>query len=169
MFGLNISDAARDLIINIINIIILYVIVKKLAYKPVKKMLTDRRARIDGELSSAKAEKSSAEEMRLQYEEKMRQCEEEKAAVLSKAEVEARKRAAEILAEAEKKAAEITENSHREAEKIHNERLSELKGEVTDISFEIAEKILARSVKNEDNIALANEFFDEYSKRGSKV
>lgn len=169
MFGLNISDAARDLIINIINIIILYVIVKKLAYKPVKKLLADRRARIDGELSSAKAEKSSAEEMRLQYEEKMRQSEEKKAAVLSKAEAEARKRAAEILADAEKKAAEITENSHREAEKIHNERLSELKGEVTDISFEIAEKILARSVKNEDNIALANEFFDEYSKRGSKA
>ena len=35
MFGLQISDAVRDLIINLINIIVLFVIVRSLAYKPV--------------------------------------------------------------------------------------------------------------------------------------
>lgn len=169
MFGLNISDAARDLIINIINIIILFVIVKALAYKPIKKLLSERRARIDGELSAAQEKNASAEAVLVQYNEQMRQIEAERAEALSTAESEARKRAAEILAEAEKKAAEIRESSQRAAEKAYDERLSELKGEVTELAFEISEKILARSVKTEDNMALADKFFDEYSKRGSDI
>ena len=35
MEGLVISDAVKDLIINIVNFIVLFVIVKTLAYKPV--------------------------------------------------------------------------------------------------------------------------------------
>lgn len=169
MFGLNISDAARDLIINIINIVILFVIVKALAYKPVKKLLAERRARIDGELSAAQEKSQSAEAALAKYDEQMRQIADERAATLSEAESEARERAAEILAEAEKKAAEIRESSRIAAEKDYNERLSELKGEVTELAFEISEKILARSVKAEDNMALADKFFDEYQKRGSDI
>ena len=47
MEGLVISDAVKDLIINIINIIILFVIVRSLVYKPVRKFLDARTARID--------------------------------------------------------------------------------------------------------------------------
>ena len=55
MFGLQISDAVKDLIINIINIIVLFVIVKSLAYKPVKKFLDARKARIDESLKNAES------------------------------------------------------------------------------------------------------------------
>ena len=64
MEGLVISDAVKDLIINIIDIIILFVIVRALAYKPVKKFLDARKERIAKELSDAAALKSEAEERR---------------------------------------------------------------------------------------------------------
>ena len=53
MEGLVISDAVKDLIINIVNIIVLFVIVKTLAYKPVKKFLDDRKAKIEKQLNDA--------------------------------------------------------------------------------------------------------------------
>ena len=60
MEGLVISDAVKDLIINIINIIVLFVIVRGLAYKPVKKFLDARKERIAKELSDAAAAKQTA-------------------------------------------------------------------------------------------------------------
>ena len=53
MEGLVISDAVKDLIINIINIIVLFVIVRGLAYKPVKRFLDARKERVSKELSDA--------------------------------------------------------------------------------------------------------------------
>ena len=47
MGGVTIPDLAKDLLINILNIIILFVIVKTLIYKPVKKFLDARTKRIN--------------------------------------------------------------------------------------------------------------------------
>ena len=67
MEGLVISDAVKDLIINIIDIIILFVIVRALAYKPVKKFLDARKERIAKEFSEAADLKKEAEEKKEEY------------------------------------------------------------------------------------------------------
>ena len=63
MEGLVISDAVKDLIINIVNIIVLFVIVKTLAYKPVKKFLDDRKAKIEKQLNDAAEAQKQADEL----------------------------------------------------------------------------------------------------------
>ena len=69
MEGLVISDAVKDLIINIINIIVLFVIVRGLAYKPVKKFLNTRKERVAKELSYAGQPRQNSEEEALKYNE----------------------------------------------------------------------------------------------------
>lgn len=77
MFGLQISDAVKDLIINIINIIVLFVIVKSLAYKPVKNFLDARKARIDESLKNAENKNAEADALKAQYEEALKQSKQE--------------------------------------------------------------------------------------------
>ena len=51
--NINLSETVVDLIINILNIVILFLIVKALVYKPVRKFLDDRRAKVNEETSKA--------------------------------------------------------------------------------------------------------------------
>ena len=164
MFGLQISDAVRDLIINIINIIILFVIVKSLAYKPVKKFLDARKARIDESLKNAEADALKA-----QYEDALKQSRQESDKIIGEAELSAQKRAAEITSDADKKAADITEKARKDAEREYNERLAGLRADVTDIAFDISKKILSREVTDADNMAIADEFFSKYGEKEEKV
>ena len=161
MFGLQISDAVRDLIINIINIIVLFVIVKSLAYKPVKKFLDARKARIDESLKNAESKNAEADALK--------QSKQESDKIMGEAELSAQKRAAEITADADKKAADITEKARKDAEREYNERLAGLRADVTDIAFDISKKILSREVTDADNMAIADEFFSKYGEKEEKV
>ena len=161
MFGLQISDAVKDLIINIINIIVLFVIVKSLAYKPVKNFLDARKARIDESLKNAESKNAEADALK--------QSKQESDKIMGEAELSAQKRAAEITADADKKAADITEKARKDAEREYNERMSGLKADVTDIAFDISKKILSREVTDADNMAIADEFFSKYGEKEEKV
>lgn len=87
MFGLQISDAVKDLIINIINIIVLFVIVKSLAYKPVKNFLDARKARIDESLKNAENKNAEADALKAQYEEALKQSKQESDKIMGEAEL----------------------------------------------------------------------------------
>ena len=161
MFGLQISDAVKDLIINIINIIVLFVIVKSLAYKPVKNFLDARKARIDESLKNAENKNAEADALK--------QSKQESDKIIGEAELSAQKRAAEITSDADKKAADITEKARKDAEREYNERLAGLRADVTDIAFDISKKILSREVTDADNMAIADEFFSKYGEKEEKV
>ncbi len=169
MFGLQISDAVKDLIINIINIIVLFVIVKSLAYKPVKNFLDARKARIDESLKNAENKNAEADALKAQYEDALKQSKQESDKIIGEAELSAQKRAAEITSDADKKAADITEKARKDAEREYNERMSGLKADVTDIAFDISKKILSREVTDADNMAIADEFFSKYGEKEEKV
>ena len=158
MFGLQISDAVKDLIINIINIIVLFVIVKSLAYKPVKNFLDARKARIDESLKNAENKNAEADALKAQYEDALKQSKQESDKIIGEAELSAQKRAA-----------DITEKARKDAEREYNERMSGLKADVTDIAFDISKKILSREVTDADNMAIADEFFSKYGEKEEKV
>ena len=54
-----------------INLLILYLILKKLLFKPVKNMIDSRQKEIDDMYSDAEGSKEKAEAMKLEYEEKL--------------------------------------------------------------------------------------------------
>ena len=61
------KDLIADLLINIVSIIVLYLVVKKLAYNPVKKFLVARTERIEAEKAEVSKTLSEATEMKEKY------------------------------------------------------------------------------------------------------
>ncbi|MEE1006481.1 MAG: F0F1 ATP synthase subunit B [Acutalibacteraceae bacterium] len=162
MEGLVLSDAVKDLIINIINIVILFVIVRGLAYKPVKKFLDARKERIAKELSEAAEAKQTAEEEALKYKELTEKSKAQGTEIINEAERTAKENAAEIIETARQKAAEITEKARENAKKERETQIAAMKGDITDIAFDISRQVLSREVTDEDNMRIADAFFAKY-------
>ena len=162
MEGLVISDAVKDLIINIINIIVLFVIVRGLAYKPIKKFLDARRERVSKELKDAAAAKQTAEEEALKYKELTEKSKAEGTEIINEAERTAKQSAAEIIASAKQSAAEITEKARENAKREREAQVASMKDEIAELAFDISRQVLSREVTDGDNMRIADSFFEKY-------
>ena len=97
-----------------INLVILYVFLKKLLWKPVKNMIDSRQKEIDDMYSEAEESLKSADEMRAEYEKKISSADEESEEILRRAQRRATLREEEILKEADKKAKRVMERAEEE-------------------------------------------------------
>lgn len=162
MEGLVISDAVKDLIINIVNIIVLFVIVKTLAYKPVKKFLDDRKAKIEKQLSDAAKANEQADEKAQKYETLLSDSRKECAELKLNAEREAKESADAIVEHAKKDADKITAKAREDAQREHDSKMAAMKDDITELAFDISKQILSREVSDEDNRRIAESFFNEH-------
>ena len=159
MEGLSLSNIPVDLLLNLINIILLFLIVRALVYKTVKNFLDTRTERIQN-LENAAAEKlAEAERMKAEYGEKLKRGEAEARRMEQERTEQAEKEAASILAEAKKKADTLMVEAREKSEAERKETLRGMKNEIADLALDISEKILCREICDSDNRRIAEEFF----------
>ena len=103
------KDLVADLIINIGSIIVLFVIVKKLAYKPVKNFMDARTERVMAQKTEAENLKAESEEKLKEYNVLLAECESAKAEAIKEGEKLAHKESEQIITEAKQKAKEIVD------------------------------------------------------------
>lgn len=134
----------ESVILHIINMVILFLIVRFLVYKPLRKFMQARTERIAASLSEARQANEAAEGLRAQYEQR-----------IAAAEDEARARALEITGAANASARTITENARTESRAIietaqaaakaeREKALAGLRGEVIDLATGMAAQILRK-------------------------
>ncbi|MDR2753985.1 MAG: ATP synthase F0 subunit B [Oscillospiraceae bacterium] len=148
---------SEDIILHVINAVILFLIVRGLAYKPLRRFMQARTARIAASLDEAAQAHTEALQLRGEYEAK-----------IAAAENTARTRALEITAAANESARGITDTAEREslallnkarakAEAEQSQTLAGLQNEIAELSIGIAEQILRREVNNADAMALTRD------------
>jgi len=94
-----------SILISLCNLLILFFIIKKFLYKPVRKMLAERQAAVDKVYSEADEALRSAEQDRLTYSQKLEQADSECDALLKSAKENADRRGSEIISDAQSQAA----------------------------------------------------------------
>lgn len=156
-----ISQVAKDLIINIINIVVLFVIVKALVYKPVKKFLSERTKRVSDTVNQAEEKLIEAENTVRRKDSIIAEGESKASAIISEAEDSAQKNASAIIEQANKKAEQIIEKARKNAKYEHDTMLNCAKEEIAGLAINISEQILLREVKKEDNQRIIDDFFAE--------
>ncbi len=159
MENIVLSEIAMDLIINIINIVLLFVIVRTLVYKPVKKFLDERTARIKSQIDEAEALKEKNKKTVQQRDEIIAAATREAAEIKSAAENSARENAAAITERAEKAAEEALKKAKIESENEREKMLTSAREDIAALSVKIAEKVLEREVTNADTKKIADDFF----------
>lgn len=154
-----------DIVIHIINIAVLYLLLRSLLYRPVSAYLGARSARIEEELATAQKTRQQADEVKRQLEERLESAEEEARAIVRKEEEKAAEESARLLADARKGADEIMAAA---AGRIAQEKalaMSSMREETAQLATEIAARILRREVSLEDNRAVVSNFFSEMEKQ----
>ena len=134
------------IIAQIVNFVLLLVILQRLAYKPVLKMLKDRTDKIDKSLRQAKKieeELKNTEEIKLA---EIKKAKEESQEIIKEAYETSEKRSQESIEKTKAKTQEIVEKAKQEIKTEKENSIQEAKKEIADISIQIAGKIIGKNI-----------------------
>lgn len=157
--NISIPEVIQDLALNIINIVVLFLIISLLVYKPVRKFLAERTARVEAQKAESDEKLKALEERSRQLEQEIKVAEERSGEIINAAEHTAKLNSDKIITEAHKDAKRILDKARQETVIEHNEMISSLNGEITQLAIEMSEKILQREVNSKDNARIVDEFF----------
>lgn len=150
-----------NILISLLNLVVLFWLVKKFLFKPVKKMLAERQADIDHQYAAAAEAQRVADENRETWENKLSTADAEAQRMIRDAADTAKHRAAEIVRRADEQADGIVRRAEAEAELERKRAEDGIKREIVGVSTAIAEKMLEREVNEKDHRALIDEFIDK--------
>ena len=141
-----------------INLLILYFVLKKILFKPVKNMIDSRQKEVDDMYSDAETAKTEAAQLKADYEEKLEKANEESEEILKRAVRRAQLREEEILKSADEEARRSLERAAEQAELEKKRVLNEVKNEVSDMAIGIAAAVIERDVSAEEHRELIDDF-----------
>lgn len=149
-----------DVLISLANLAILFVLIKKFLYKPVKKVIAARQEAIAKEYAEAEVARTSAEASRTEYAQKLSGAQDEVDAMLEEATMNANRRGERIVADAQDKADGIIRQAQTEAEMEKKKAQATIRREITDVSAALTEKLLGREMSADDHRAMIDSFLD---------
>ena len=127
-----------------LQFILLTVVLTFIFYKPIGKLLEEREAYINGNLSDASAKLLQADELCKQYEAQLKTAKADSQSQIADAEAEAKQIVALELAQARKDAANLVEQVNKELEAQKELALKQLETQIDELSQLIKEKILGK-------------------------
>lgn len=143
------------------NLLILFFAMKKFLFKPVKNIIDKRQEEIEKSISDAALKNEEAENLKNEYEKRLKEAKIEADNILKSAVKNAQLKEEEILKDANKKASDIKKRADEEIELQKKTAFSDIKDEVSDIAISIATKIIKKDINEKDHEELINEFIDE--------
>ena len=145
---------------TIINIVVLYLILKKLLFKPVTKYMDNRSKKIEDALNMAEEAKKQVAEMKADYDAKLKLAKEEGNQIIEDYKKRADKEYEEAVASARKEAEQIVQKAKVELEVEKEQLVSELKKEMSDLVLNASQKVLKENIDSESNRKLISDFID---------
>ena len=140
------------------NVIILFLILRRVLYKPVKKFLDEREARYARRAEEIERRDHDTQEQKAKYEELMGHVEEQTSAMLRDSRMVANRRAEDIIARAEAQAEEMIRQARKEIADEKRLARQEIREEIVDLAVDMAARILEREVSAEDHKRIVDRF-----------
>ena len=150
-----------QIVVSLLNLVILFLIIKKFLYQPVKNVLKSRQDKIDEQNNKASEYLSDAERTKAELEAKLNDAENQADNILNEATVNAQRRKEKILDEARDEAESIIRQAKTNAELEMKKAESDIKTQIVDVSFELSKKIIEREIKEEDHHKLIDSFITQ--------
>ena len=143
-----------------LNLLILYLFLKKLAFEPLMSMITSRQKEVDDMYSDAETARNTADELKAEYEEKISKANEESEQILKSAVRRAQLKEEEILKEAGVEAARVLERAEEQIALEKKQALNQIKNEVSAMAIGIASAVIERDVSENEHKELIDDFIN---------
>ena len=151
---------------TVINVLILFILLRIFLFKPINKMKADRTRTIQDNLDSAEKAKAEAEELRQQYEDSISEAKEKANQIIMKAHEDAESERSAIIRKSQEEAEKIVADADKTIENERKRVLRQAQSEIADLAIEAASKIIGENVDDEKNRKLVDKFLsDEEGKK----
>lgn len=150
-----------QILISLANLTILFLLLKKFLYKPVTKMLEERRAQIDSQYSEAEAANKSAQAKDAELTERLMGAKTAAEGIVKEAADAAQARGDKIVEDAKATAEGIIRQAEADAELQLKRAETAIKTQIIDVSTALTEKMLEREINADDHKALIDNFIDK--------
>lgn len=149
-----------QMIVSLANLVILFRIVKKFLYKPVKKMLNARQDAIASQYNEAENAKNEALSQKQAYEKKLSDSKTEADGIIRSAVNLAKTKENEILEKAKSDAKNIIREAKEAAELEFAKAEEHIRYEIIDVSSLLTSRILEREINSDDHKRIIDAFIE---------
>lgn len=140
--------------------LILFWILKRFAWKPLLGIIEERKEAIASDFEQIRQEKEAVQRTAAEYEEKLKEIEEEARRQMSEAMQKGKERATVIQQEAHQEAASVLARAKEEIEKEVEKGKEQLKLDLVHMAIAITEKMLHQELDEEKQKKLISEFVE---------
>jgi len=141
----------KSLIVQVINFLILLFILKRLLYKPFLAKMEERTQAIQKSLDEAQAARAQAARQQEENETRLRAAHAEAAAIRAQAMKEASEEQKRLVEAARAESQRLVEGAKAQMDADVRRAREELRREVADLATAVAEKLVRRSLRDEDH------------------
>ena len=150
-----------QMLISICNLLIIFLIIKKFLFKPVKAAMDKRQAAVDKQYDDAAKVKSDAESSRSAWEAKLATADDTADGIIRDAEKSAKLRGENVIADAKEKADDIIRRAEEDAALSRRRAEKDIKKEIADVSVALTGKLLEKEISEDDQRRLIDSFIGE--------
>jgi F-type H+-transporting ATPase subunit b len=141
----------KSLIIQAVNFGLLLIVLVKLLYKPLMAKMEERTLAIKRSLEEAQAARAEAQREREEFAAKIQAAHAEAQAIRAAALAEAAEEQRRLVDSARAEAARLVESARSELEQDVRRARQDLRREVGDLAISVAERLVKRSLRDEDH------------------
>ena len=158
---LTIGTIIGDFILIAGSFLLLIFLVKKFAWGNITSILDARAEKITNDIDEAEAARKKAEELAAKRDAELAGSRQEATTILETAKETAEKNKAHILSEANQEALRLKEKAQLEISQNKEEAMNSIKGDVADLTVNLAGKLLSQQLDSEGHRQLIDRYLNE--------
>lgn len=150
-----------NMLFIIIAFLLLMLILKKVAYGPLTKILDERADKISSDIDGAESARQEAEQLASQRQSELAETRQNATKVVADAKASAQKQSDSLIAAATDRAASINQQAQTDAQKLKEDAISGAKNDVAALSVAIASKLMQKELSLNDQQALIDAYISD--------
>lgn len=156
-----VAVTSSTFLFTIFNTIVLFLVLRRILFKPVKEFMDARQKGIEDSINEAEALNLEGKKLIEEYQAKLDNIKEEGREIIKVARNKAEDQAKQIIKEAEEKSTRMIEHAEEEIARENVKAMNELKDQVTFLALQTAEKILETKLDEKEHDEMIKKFVEE--------
>lgn len=150
-----------ELLFQVINTVVLFLVLKKILFKPVLNIIDSREQEISKNIATGEDAKKEGLALKEEYEQKLASANDESQEIIKQATLKAQQKSDEIISNAKEEAQSLKEKASKEISQEKEKALSELRNDISSIAIQAASKVIEKDIDQAKHEEMINNFIAE--------
>ena len=150
-----------NLVFTSINLLVLYLLMKKFLFGPIIKVMDVRKAMIDQQFAGAKEQEDQAKALKEQYEGALKSAREESFQIMEQARKEAKAQADKTVEDTQAKVSAMLAKAQEDINTERENAMRQMKDDVASLAMEAAGKIIGKNSGADQDLSLYDQFIEK--------